>query len=247
MSLKNSSHSHLRSCELHAIAENNPFIEVTPELEFVSSAKESVINLCPVPKSITPSNNSSETTKSLLQQESSLVASSAATFNSAYLPLKRGETVSKELSMLTPYFKVGTPRLHIALSYDQAIEQQQDPPPKKHGGDDDNIVVNHHRNNAIPISSNVRYRVYVKWLHPDEIKAQRSNVIVTLDNFPRGSQKTLELQDGGGEGKDLWLSRGNDLIRVTYCLLKLKRESESESEREKESQDVNDTEPESAD
>jgi hypothetical protein len=110
------------------------------------------------------------------------------------------------------YFKVGTPRLHLTLSYDQATRaiEQLRYSPSMHSSDD----ANHWNNATFPL--NAKYRVDVKWLHSDEQLKARSDVsIVDLNDFPQGSQKTLDLQDRG-QLKDLWLSKENDLFVVTY-------------------------------
>lgn len=226
----NSIHNSLRCSELHAVAGTNPFLEVKSGLETISISSQSLmsklesrsnhsvasvgnsaINLSSISESTIVPNNTSEAIQcSEPSLEGSSVADSAATFTSAYLPLKLGETISKELSTFMRCFKVGTPRLHIALFYDQAT---------KHWSGDGNYW----NNATVPLD--VRYRVDVKWLHPDEeLKAGPDAPVAVLNSFPRGSQKTLDLQDEG-ELKNLWLLRGNDLVRVTYSLLKPKRES----------------------
>ena len=147
--------------------------------------------------------------------EESSVSNSTAIFTSAYLPLKLGETVSKELSISMRYFKVSTPKLHITLSYDQATRAIEQPrfSATKHVRAD----VNHVNRATDPM--NVKYRVDVKWLHPDEEFKARSDVsIVVLNSFSQGSQKTLDLQSRRGLLKDLWLSRGNDLVSIKYIV-----------------------------
>ncbi len=180
---------------------SKPFLEDDSGFEAISnlaSVKDSAINLSPVSDS------------TILPQSSSEAIQYDET--SKYLPLKLGETISKELSTSMRYFKVGTPRLHLTLSYDQATRaiEQLRYSPSMHTSDDAN-----HRNNAtFPL--NVKYRVDVKWLHSDEQLKARSDVsIVDLKDFPHGSQKTVDLQDRG-QLKDLWLSKENDLLVVTY-------------------------------
>ena len=221
-SKKSSICSHLRGSELHAVAGSNSFLGVNSELKVISSLKpvrDSAINLASVSESTIISNTCETIRCDEPSLEENSVAESTAIFTSVYLPLKLGETVSKELSKSMRYFKVGTPRLHITLSYEQASRamEQLKFSSTKHL----NVDVNNEKSATVPPS--MRYRVDVKWLHPDEkLKATSDVPIVVLNSFSRGSRKTLDLQGRGGL-KDLWLLRGNDLVSVTYTKISATR------------------------
>ena len=119
-----------------------------------------------------------------------------------YLPLKRGETFSKDLSPGTEV-RISTPRLHIAVSYDQVTRNmgQEGSMWKAQAG-----------------NGKCRYRVHVKWLPPEEeFESRQTAEVSALDDFPRGSVKELSLHDSDWP-KALWISRGNDILRIEYTL-----------------------------
>ena len=141
---------------------------------------------------------------SLHSVEKSGVADSVAGSATGYRPLERGEVVSKELGP-DAEFRVGTPRLHVAISYDQVTKDLEE-----RGSLWEARVGN----------GGYRYRVSVKWLPlEDEARSRPTAHVAALDDFPRGSEKTLSFHDSGWP-KALWLHRGNDIVRIEYHLLK---------------------------
>jgi hypothetical protein len=121
-------------------------------------------------------------------------SSSSTIISPVYLPLTQGESLLQEISPNDGLLKVGTPRIHLTLSYERWKESQSQLQDSQNA----------------PICG--RLWVKVKWLRMGEFpKPSRQLIVVDLEKFGMGSQETLDQFAGNCE---FFIRRRLDVISI---------------------------------
>ena len=119
---------------------------------------------------------------------------SSSTISPVYLPLTQGESLLQEISPNDGLLKVGTPQIHLTLSYERRKESQTQLQDSQN----------------TPICG--RLWVKVKWLRMGEFpEPSRQLIVVDLEKFGMGSQETLDQFAGNCE---FFIRRRLDVISI---------------------------------
>lgn len=131
-----------------------------------------------------------------------LITSRGITTNSttSYVPLEKGQPIWRELTSVSQSFKVSTPRIHLTISYDEALSDQQSQKAP--------------RDLILCLG---RYWVILEFLPDHSLPRGEKVPVVNLLDVSKDRERTVDY-DKADWPKELCVRSGSDVVSITYSL-----------------------------